>query len=57
MRCVASECTRDALDQINAFLSPRESNSCAAAVCTSVRGCVSGDKRGFVVFDGVCGRV
>lgn len=22
--------------------------------CTSVRGCVSGDKRGFVVFDGVC---
>lgn len=29
--------------------SPCESNSCVAAVCTSVRGCVSGD-RGVVFF-------
>lgn len=35
MRCVASESTRVA--QINTFLSAGESNSCAAAVCTSVR--------------------
>lgn len=48
---------RDAVDQISALVSPCESNSCAAAVCSSVRGCVSGDTGGFCVFfDGVCDR-
>lgn len=55
-RCVASECSRDALDQMKAFLSPCDSNSCAAAVCTSVRMCVR-RQEGFVVFDGVCDQV
>lgn len=54
MRCVASECIRDAVAQINAFRSPCESNSCAAAVCTSVRGYVSGDREVLFFFLMVC---
>lgn len=44
---------RDAVDQISALVSPCESNSCAAAVCSSVRGCVSGDT-GLLFFLIVC---
>ncbi len=53
--CARERHIRDEGNQITVFLSPHGSDSCAAAVCASVRKCVSGERGGGgLLFVSVC---